>query len=191
MEIHKKSNRCQPCAGEASCGHFVAWFEIFLKNIKNRTCRSEKVYPFLNRNDSTERDGLPALSFSKMETKPYYLHCTGDVCEGDNIRFTERVFGGSYRKPTYYGDRTIYWIVKGESYGARKQQHTFTIQVLKSEGYDPIPEWKTILRKGRNVYRNGTFRQAWEDENKRKEALEEKHARGEIARECRKFGLDY
>ena len=112
----------------------------------------------------------------------YLINCTGDVVAGDNIKFTEGVFGGSYRKPKYRGDRTICATVLRESYGAAKQQHTFTLLVHQSDGYEPIEAGKTIKRKGRNIYRNGTKRQQWADESQRDSVADEKHTRGDAAR---------
>jgi len=117
------------------------------------------------------------------------INCTGDVVAGDHIRFTEAVFAGSYRKPKYQGERVIEALVVRDSYGEAKQQHTFTLEVTTSEGEDALPVGKTIRRKGRNVYRNGTQRKPWTDETQRGEALEEKHQRGDNARAARQHRL--
>lgn len=76
------------------------------------------------------------------------------------------------------------FVVK-ESYGAAKQQHTFTLEVIASEGVDPIERGSTIRRKGRNIYRNGTYRGMWGDESARQENLSEKYERGYVARQER------
>lgn len=112
----------------------------------------------------------------------FTINCTGDVVAGDTIRFTEAVFGGSHRKPRYLGEREITAEVVRDSYGADKQQHTFTISVLACTGYDPLEAGTETTRKGRNVYRNGTVRCAWTDEAARVAAAHEKHARGDEAR---------
>jgi hypothetical protein len=75
--------------------------------------------------------------------------------------------------------------VVSDSYGAAKQQHTFTLRVVECQGYDPLPVGTQIMRKGRNVYRNGTERQQWDDEAARDAVLREKHQRGARAREIR------
>ncbi|XP_028070810.1 splicing factor YJU2-like isoform X1 [Camellia sinensis] len=49
----------------------------------------------------------------------FAINCTGDVCKGDVVLFTQKV----YKK---FGKRTIAGRVVKESYGAAKQQHTFT-----------------------------------------------------------------
>ena len=114
-----------------------------------------------------------------------YIQCTGDVVAGDYIKFTEAVFGGSHRRPQYLGDRTIYAEVKADSYGADKQQHTFTLRVSRAYGLDAASvRQKVIKRKGRNIYRHGTKRLVWSDEAARKVALVEKHARGDAARQA-------
>ncbi len=111
--------------------------------------------------------------------------CTGDACQGDVILFTEGVFGGSVRKPRYLGDRRIVATIHKDSYGADRQQHTFTLIVRASDGIDAIAAGSVIRRKGRNVYRHGTRRKAWTDEAERASILDEKHARGDVARAAR------
>jgi len=112
----------------------------------------------------------------------YNKDCTGDVVVGDEISFTEAVFGGSFKKPKFLGERTIIAKVVNDSYGSKKQQHTFTLKIISSSGYLPLEEWSTVLRKGRNVYKNGTKRKLWEDESQREDSLTEKHERGSLAR---------
>lgn len=122
-----------------------------------------------------------------MRSRLYKLNATGDVVAGDVIKFDEGVFGGSYKKPTFKGMRTIEARVLAESYGAAKQQHTFTLEILKSNGvegnkYNPGDR---TTRKGRNIYRNGTWRKEWKDEELRKQVADEKHSRGDRARAWR------
>lgn len=81
-------------------------------------------------------------------------------------------------------------IVEKDSYGDRKQQHTFSIRVTHSEGCQPLAVGSLVLRKGRNVYRNGTSRKPWEDETERGEVLKEKHERGDEAREAREARME-
>ena len=116
------------------------------------------------------------------------------VVVGDVIRFEEGVFGGSYRKPSFLGTRKIKALVLRESYGEKKQQHTFTIRILDSSGYDPLSKKKEVRRKGRNIYRHGVERMLWKPskrdpertEDLRREVAEEKHTRGGRAREVRR-----
>ena len=113
--------------------------------------------------------------------------CTGDVVKGDIILFTESVFGGSFRKPVHLGERKILAEVMQESYGAGKQQHTFTLRLIRCTGFDASEVRKkakkngTLRRKGRNIYRNGTLR-APRDQEERAACLREKHERGAKAR---------
>ena len=109
----------------------------------------------------------------------------GDVVTGDTIRFAESVFGGSYRKPRYRGSRTIEAEVVRDSYGAAKQQHTFTLRVIGSTGVEALEAGKTIRRKGRNVYRGQPDRLQWSDESERDIVAAEKHRRGDTARAAR------
>ena len=122
------------------------------------------------------------MSFEKPqidETKKahYSKDCTGDVCVGDEIIFMRAVFIGTYPKSKFSHYETIEASVIKDSYGAQAQQHTFTLKLKDSE--------ETMLIKGRNVYKNGTWRKPWADEKKRQVALDEKHDRGEAARAVR------
>lgn len=120
-----------------------------------------------------------------MDTTSFTISCTGDACQGDMILFTEVVFGGSFRKPKFLGERRIAAHIAKDSYGVAKQQHTFTLTILHSDGVEPIAAGSVTIRKGRNVYRNGTMRQPWADEAARTANLDDKHARGDAARAAR------
>ena len=129
-----------------------------------------------------------------INTTTFTINCTGDACTGDVILFTEAVFGGSLRKPKYLGDRRVAAHITNDSYGSGKQQHTFTIEVIESDGYDALTAGTKARRKGRNIYRNGTMRQPWSDEGERVAALDDKHRRGKyarVARDERKGGYDF
>ncbi|KAK1277844.1 Zinc finger CCCH domain-containing protein 62 [Acorus gramineus] len=88
------------------------------------------------------------------------------------------------------GKRTIAGRVLKESYGAAKQQHTFTvspgkIEILWCKGVKSLPPLFPLLVKGRNLYRLKTFRQRWNNESERSKVLDEKHKRGAAARRTR------
>ncbi|XP_052300508.1 zinc finger CCCH domain-containing protein 62-like [Citrus sinensis] len=87
------------------------------------------------------------------------------------------------------GKRIVAGRIMKESYGAAKQQHTFTIEVLWSKGEKPLPPLRPLLIKGRNLYRLKTLRQRWEDEGERHKVLMEKHSRGFIARSNREIRI--
>lgn len=115
------------------------------------------------------------------------------IVAGDTISFSEAVFGGSFRRPQFVGERTITAEVVRESYGAAKQQHTYTLRVVESAGTQPLATDAIVRRKGRNIYRNGVSRLAWTDESARAAATREKHRRGDAARAARderKAGAD-
>lgn len=122
-----------------------------------------------------------------IDETQYTMNCTGDACRGDIILFTEAVFGGSHRSPKYLGDRRIAARIVKDSYGADKQQHTFSLEIIDSDGQDALKPGTKTTRKGRNIYRNGTQRQPWANEDDRREVLDEKHARGDEAREERRM----
>lgn len=104
------------------------------------------------------------------------IDCTGDCVVGDDVKFERAVFTGSFRNPKFSHNETIEGKIIAESYGEKTQQHTFTI--LLSDG-------KKIKIKGRNLYKNGTLRKKWENEKDREIALQEKHKRGDYARNKR------
>ncbi|XP_042432159.1 zinc finger CCCH domain-containing protein 62-like isoform X1 [Zingiber officinale] len=119
----------------------------------------------------------------------FVINCTGDVCKGDVVLFRQRVydkFDKVRRRANEIGKRTIAGRVVKESYGAAKQQHTFTIEVLWSRGKNALPPMFALLVKGRNLYRLKTFRQPWSNELQRSKVLAEKHQRGAVARYIRK-----
>lgn len=106
----------------------------------------------------------------------YSVRCTGDAVVGDEVRFERATFSGSFRNAKFAGFELITGKIIKDSYGKDKQQHTFTLAL--SDG--------TELRiKGRNLYANGTYRQMWADESARRQAADEKHARGDSARAVR------
>ena len=120
-----------------------------------------------------------------IDATPFSLSARGDVCRGDVILFTESVFGGSFRKPKFLGERRIAARIVNDGYGALTQQHTFSLLVVASDGIEALTPGTRTTRKGRNVYRNGVLRQAWDDEAAREAALADKHARGDVARAAR------
>ena len=103
----------------------------------------------------------------------YCVDCTGDCVVGDDVRFTRAIFTGSYKKPKFQGYEIVTGTIIAESYGADRQQHTFTIL---------LPDGRKTFIKGRNLYRHGTWRKRWENEAAWAAVLEEKHQRGKEAR---------
>lgn len=110
------------------------------------------------------------------QTAEYSIRVYGDAVVGDHVRFPRARFGGSYRRPTFLGFEIIEAEIVSDSYGAEKQQHTFTIRLADGQ--------KTTI-KGRNLYREPLYRRPWEDESAREAARDEKHERGEAARAAR------
>ncbi|XVF59469.1 hypothetical protein PTKIN_Ptkin07bG0278500 [Pterospermum kingtungense] len=129
----------------------------------------------------------------------FFINCTGDVCKGDVVLFTQKVYGKFdkvTRRGRHLGRRTVAGRVVKESYGKAKQQHTFTVEVLWSKGRKKLPPLSPLLVKGRNLYKLKTYRQRWSDEAERRDVLAEKHRRGRAARlvkamkETRKWSPD-
>ena len=105
---------------------------------------------------------------------------------GSEITFTEGVFGGSYRSAKHLGDRTIHGRIVRESYGGKRGQHTFTIEVIgcTGEAAEAVSKRKTIRRLGRNVYRDCTVLSQPTDLSS---LAEEKASRAEEARQRKYF----
>jgi len=135
--------------------------------------------------ESTAGEGGKKPERAMKPSEEDWTDTTGDVVSGDTIEFKEAVFGGSFRKPKYLGERTVVARVTAESYGEEKQQHTFSLEIISSEGYEPLTAGLKTRRKGRNIYRHGTRRLRWKDEAERGRAAEEKHGRGGQARAAR------
>ena len=108
----------------------------------------------------------------------YSVNCTGNCVVGDQVRFDRAIFTGVYPNTTFAGFNRITGTIIRDSYGAEKQQHTFTIEL--SDG-------STTRIKGRNLYRNRVYRKRWTDEFLRDMALAEKYARGARARQARRL----
>lgn len=135
-------------------------------------------------NDSNMEQKIEYYQKIGIDEANFTIDATGDCCVGDCILFEEAVFEGEYPNSIFKGTRKIFALILKDSYGEKKQQHTFTILLLKAEGTDAdrLNIGQKILRKGRNVYKNGTKRMPWQDENERAFFLEEKHSRGAEAR---------
>jgi hypothetical protein len=108
----------------------------------------------------------------------YSINCTGDACVGDEVCFSRAKFKGSWRKPKFDGYELVAGKIIADSYGAQKQQHTFTILLDNGEN---------TLIKGRNLYANGLYRKPWTNECERSSVLDEKHERGTMARSQKEY----
>jgi len=104
------------------------------------------------------------------------INCTGDAVTGDEVSFERATFSGSFRSAKFAGFERITGRIIKDSYGADKQQHTFTLALANGS---------TLRIKGRNLYANGVWRKPRADEAARKPALDEKHTRGDQARRAR------
>lgn len=112
------------------------------------------------------------------------IECKGSIVRGDTIEWIENVYdeGGSLGLNIIKGQRVNVGVVLFDSYGEKKQQHTFTIEIISSSGMDALPEGKQILRKGRTLHRFGPKRELWDNEEMRENVEAEKRARGATAR---------
>ena len=127
------------------------------------------------------------IKYLESASDEYLVNCTGDVVAGDHIVFIHRQWekkevndrGKVANVITDY--QLIEAIIDKESYGERKQQHTFSLILTDGE---------RMLIKGRNLYAVGVWRKNWSDEESRMIALDEKHKRGARAREQRNLRLN-
>ncbi|PPR90282.1 hypothetical protein GOBAR_AA30401 [Gossypium barbadense] len=170
------------------------------------------LFPRCNRSLKTLKKIKDGRAEALYPRSSFFINCTGDVCKGDVVLFTQKVykkFNKMTRRGKLLGKRTIAGRVVKESYGKAKQQHTFTVEVLWSKGSKKLPPLFPLLVKGRNLYKLKTYRQAsirleidnfshdglglfmlflfgllqhWSDEAERKHVLSEKHKRGNAAR---------
>ncbi|GFP96938.1 zinc finger CCCH domain-containing protein 62, partial [Phtheirospermum japonicum] len=117
----------------------------------------------------------------------FVINCTGDVCKGDVVLFNQKVYQSLNKRTSNKSicRRTVAGRIVKESYGAAKQQHTFTVEVLWSKGAKRLDPLSPLLVKGRNLYKMKTYRQHWKNEKERLEVLDEKHKRGAAARTIR------
>ena len=144
---------------------------------------NESYQNLLNNIDNwRERDTFEySLRAHSQATRSYKFNCTGDVCTGDKILFVDRIW--ERKAINKFGKLANvivgYELVEAEvikdSYGAEKQQHTFTLKVGS----------KKRLIKGRNLYAVGVWRKAWSNEEDRTKSLDDKHSRGDSARMAR------
>lgn len=123
--------------------------------------------------DIDEIKSNPYQVSSYQGDSEYSINATGDAVVGDKVRFERAVFSGSFKKPKFERFELVTGEIIKDSYGEVKQQHTFTLL---------LPNGEKMLIKGRNLYGNGLWRKPWINENERKEALDEKHRRGNMAR---------
>jgi hypothetical protein len=117
-------------------------------------------------------------TFAGDET--YTERCLDDAVVGDEVRFQRAVFCGTYTCPCFHHFELITGKIIRESFGKDKQQHTFTVQ---------LDSGKITRIKDRNLYRHGTYRKPWVDEEQRKAAADEMHGRGYEADQARRERL--
>ncbi|GBG85441.1 hypothetical protein CBR_g40083 [Chara braunii] len=157
------------------CKAYLRNFRLRLSGTKDDLLARVKEHFHLNTPGVARSRCYPLSSF--------VIHCKNDVCRGDIIRFVQKVKEGR----RCIGTRLVVGKVVNESYGTEKQQHTFTVEVLWTTSVKgtTLPLMKQLLIKGRVLYRSGVRRQLWEDEQERQRVLDEKHARGGMARSMR------
>ena len=102
-----------------------------------------------------------------------------DLVQGMKVKFAQPVFGGSWKRPQYLGERIIVATILKDSYGSKRGQHTFTLSVESATGYDSENVKDQMRIKGRNLYK-GLESIISEPENVQ-ELKDDKHIRGQMA----------
>ena len=105
-----------------------------------------------------------------------------EITVGAKIKFEETVWKGSYPNAKPAGKRTLVGTVTKDSYGDKRGQHTFTIEIESVHGYESekIEVGSTLRRKGRTLW-NGEVSVLSTPENY-ENLKEEKHNRAKIAK---------
>ncbi|KAA8541608.1 hypothetical protein F0562_022760 [Nyssa sinensis] len=89
----------------------------------------------------------------KYPVSSFVLNCKGDSCMGDVVMFEQNVYemfniaSRSASGPPC-GTRIVAGRIVKESYGAAKQQHTFTVEVLWSKGRETFPSSSSTPNQG-------------------------------------------
>lgn len=125
-----------------------------------------------NEKQRKELEGM----YKEAEQLGYTEDITGNATQGDEIAFVEPVFIGKYPNSKFSHFNMVYGKIINDSYGAKKQQYTFTIETEDGD---------KIRKKGRNVYKYLTLAKP-RDEEERKTSLEDKYKRGEKARKAKR-----
>ena len=112
--------------------------------------------------------------------KKFHL-TTGNNCVGDIVWFGKDIFSGSFRNAKFDGTECVRAVIVKDSYGKDKQQHTFTLALMKSAHSKTFVKGSEFKIKGRNLYKHFTYCENYMKEE-RKSALDEKYLRGSVAR---------
>ena len=105
-----------------------------------------------------------------------------NLTKGDTIRFTEPVYTGSYPSGRFAGNRTTEATIYKESYGEKRGQHSFMMEVLRSEGCRPLKQGSKIRRLGRKLYKSCIMIQ---EANDKEAKIKDKQARARISKEAK------
>lgn len=97
------------------------------------------------------------------------IDCTGDLVEGDVIRFEEVVYEDVDGKPEPVGIRIIVAQVVREDYDLENRRFLFWLRIIFCEGADSYPVGLEIERQARSLYRKNPTRRPWSDEGARAE----------------------
>lgn len=111
--------------------------------------------------------------------------CTGNACKGDIVVFGEAVFDAKDKKRFSHYRITTGKIIH-DFYGGYLSQHVFLLKINDcSDGFYTQNSKQKI--KARKLYKLFTYRRIWKHEERRKETLNEKNERGQLARAEREW----
>jgi hypothetical protein len=77
-----------------------------------------------------------------------------NLLKGQKIQWTEPVFEGKFPKSKFVGSRTNIGTITKDSYGLKRGQHSFTIEIIASDGANPFEPKHICRRLGRNLYKS-------------------------------------
>jgi hypothetical protein len=114
--------------------------------------------------EALEEDNLRQEGWLPIEAR------TGSIVSGDTIRFTETVWDKDFHKKEILGTRTNTVRITRESY-SKRLNHSLYFVVMDSCGTEPLEKDKQSWRSPETIRRNEYYRQRWDDESKREEAV--------------------
>ncbi|KAM0836255.1 hypothetical protein ACQ4PT_062448 [Festuca glaucescens] len=108
----------------------------------------------------------------KYPASSFVLNCKGE-------KIISNLAQNMLQKKEILVESKVAYVVRGQT----------QVEIFWSKGYKPWPPLHPLLIKGRNLYKDKTMRQPWPDEQERSRVLQEKHARGFLARKSREVRI--
>lgn len=100
-----------------------------------------------------------------MNLDDFSIPCVGNITTGDMIVFEEVVFKGKPMVTKMIGERLVVAEIIEDHY--EDNYHVVELRVLHSEKTQPLSKDSIVTRKAGTIYRRGTMRRPWENEDER------------------------